>query len=562
MGKNESETIRKIVEQLINQEGGFFLPNIQRHFVWKEEQIEKLFDSIMREYPIGSLLVWKTKSEINLRDFIKNYSFGDKLKTGKSDTNTKYLILDGQQRLQSIFIALKGTYNKKELYFDILSGDKKHPEEISYKFSFLDENKIKFPWIKFKDLVLSKKETIDLEELYFQKAKKENFELNSEQITRVKRNISKVKKILTSDDVIIYQKLDQIDNPELYDIDDIVEVFIRANSGGTQLSKSDLIFSLLTSSWEDAEESMDELLHDLNKNGYNFSRDFVLKACLTILNKGARYNVNKVRQSINDNEIMDQWAEISNSIRDVKDFLFSKTFLKSDKAIPSYLLYIPLIYFRFHYREQWNNKKDDQIINYILRTSLAGSFSGTPDNLIDRCVKSINEKENFILEDIFDIIKEDGRSINISENQLLNLQYGSKEAHLIFNLWYKDFDYSPSFKGNDPQVDHIFPQSELRKHKNINPDTGRSSIFIYPQNIRDQLANLALLTSRENGASGKLDILPNEWFRDKTKEYLDMHLIPKEKELWEVENFDKFIEKRKQLIIEKFGNLIIRKENE
>ena len=63
--KNQAETIRKITRYLNNEEeqGGFWLPNIQRPFVWKKEQIESLFDSIMREYPIGTLLIWKTKQQ-------------------------------------------------------------------------------------------------------------------------------------------------------------------------------------------------------------------------------------------------------------------------------------------------------------------------------------------------------------------------------------------------------------------------------------------------------------------------------------------------------------------
>jgi hypothetical protein len=64
--KNERTTIWKVVRTLNDREsnGGFWLPNIQRPFVWSEPQIEKLFDSIMREYPISTLLVWRTKSSI------------------------------------------------------------------------------------------------------------------------------------------------------------------------------------------------------------------------------------------------------------------------------------------------------------------------------------------------------------------------------------------------------------------------------------------------------------------------------------------------------------------
>ena len=72
---NQKETIRKFVNYINNPEhlGGFWLPNIQRPFVWSEEQIERLYDSILREYPIGTLLVWKNKSKIKYRKFIDDW---------------------------------------------------------------------------------------------------------------------------------------------------------------------------------------------------------------------------------------------------------------------------------------------------------------------------------------------------------------------------------------------------------------------------------------------------------------------------------------------------------
>jgi len=90
------------------KDGGYWLPNIQRPFVWKEDQIERLFDSIMREYPISTLLVWKTNSEIKRRKFIDCYKSGLKLTDFyvPEDKKAKMLVLDGQQRLQSLFIGL------------------------------------------------------------------------------------------------------------------------------------------------------------------------------------------------------------------------------------------------------------------------------------------------------------------------------------------------------------------------------------------------------------------------------------------------------------------------
>ena len=555
--KNQKETIRKMVSYLNNEEmyGGFWLPNIQRPFVWREDQIERLFDSIMREYPISTLLVWRTKSRIRRRKFIDNYRSTIRLTDFyvPEDDRAKLLVLDGQQRLQSLFIGLKGSYEKRELYFDVLSGDLVAPEDIRYKFKFLDAGKAAFPWVKFKEIVFSNDLSSRIAKSIIKSAGRELTEVEKE---RIEDNVARISKQFINEELVVYQELDSIDNTDAYREDDVVEIFIRANSGGTRLGKSDLLFSLLTSSWEDADERMEELLDDLNRIGYDFTRDFILKTCLTLLNKGASYEVGKFRDVQIRQELIDKWEDISSAIRDVKDYLSSKTFIRTDRAMPSYLVLIPIIYFRYHYREKWNTVQN--IDEYLLRTLLSGAFSGTPDNLIDRCTRVIAATGEFNVPEIFGIIREDGRSLEIVENTLFGQYYGSKTVHLIFNLWYRQFNYTPAYQNNLPQVDHIFPQSLLRKVKKVNPRTGRQDLLRYYQEDRDQIANLMLLTAEENGFSGKRDIPPNEWFRDKDDAYLDMHLIPKSPELWELDNYEAFIEERKRLILGKFSNILQR----
>ena len=555
--KNQKETIRKMVSYLNNEEmyGGFWLPNIQRPFVWREDQIERLFDSIMREYPISTLLVWRTKSRIRRRKFIDNYRSTIRLTDFyvPEDDKAKLLVLDGQQRLQSLFIGLKGSYEKRELYFDVLSGDLVAPEDIRYKFKFLDAGKAAFPWVKFKETVFSNDLSSRIAKSIINSAGRELTEVEKE---RIEDNVARISKQFINEELVVYQELDSIDNTDAYREDDVVEIFIRANSGGTRLGKSDLLFSLLTSSWEDADERMEELLDDLNRIGYDFTRDFILKTCLTLLNKGASYEVGKFRDVQIRQELIDKWEDISSAIRDVKDYLSSKTFIRTDRAMPSYLVLIPIIYFRYHFPEKWNTVQN--IDEYLLRTLLSGAFSGTPDNLIDRCTRVIAATGEFNVPEIFGIIREDGRSLEIVENTLFGQYYGSKNVHLIFNLWYRQFNYTPAYQNNLPQVDHIFPQSLLRKVKKVNPRTGRQDLLRYYQEDRDQIANLMLLTAEENGFSGKRDIPPNEWFRDKDDAYLDMHLIPKNPELWELDNYEAFIEERKRLILGKFSNILQR----
>ena len=134
--KSREISIKKAVMALNNKDselGGFWLPNIQRPFVWSEEQITRLFDSIMREYPVSTLLTWSTKDEVKHRKFIDNYHSEIKLTHFhvSDNKNAKIMVLDGQQRLQGFFIGLLGSYEKKELYFNILSGaEAVAPEDV------------------------------------------------------------------------------------------------------------------------------------------------------------------------------------------------------------------------------------------------------------------------------------------------------------------------------------------------------------------------------------------------------------------------------------------------
>ena len=567
--QNKKLSIRKIVSYLNDEEaegGGFWLPNIQRPFVWSEEQIARLFDSIMREYPISTLLVWKTKEAVKHRKFIDIYRRDIKLTDFyvPDNTRSKMMVLDGQQRLQSLFIGLRGSYEGRELYFDVLSGGvAAAPEDIRFRFAFKTANP-GWPWVRFKDLVFQNNRLPgEMADALAQSAPQA---LSQDAFRTVSRNIERVRQEFVTDDNITFQELDGIDNPDAYRVDDIVEIFIRANSGGTKLGKSDLLFSLLTSSWDEADGELEALLEDLNQGSFDFDRDFVLKSCLSMLGKGARYEVGKFRDGKTKEEIIAKWDELAEAIRAVRDLLVSKTYIRSDRAMPSYLALIPLIYYRFHHPAKFAANQD--MAAYLLRVLVTGVFGGSPDNLIDKLVRNIQEQQDFVLSEIYGVIRAEGRSLEITPAVIFDQYYGSRTIHLFFNLWYRDFDYSPALDANGPQVDHIFPQSLLKTVKDINPESGKRNILHYRAEHRDQLANCMLLTAEENGFSGKCDKPPAEWFArsrfssDAThKRYLQIHLIPDDPELWKLERYDDFVAARKALITSKFAYML-RKDEE
>jgi len=551
---NQTETIRKFIKYLNNkdEQGGFWLPNIQRPFVWKKDQIERLYDSILREYPIGTLLIWKTKSDLKRRKFIDNYKSGISLANFyiPQDKTQKMMVLDGQQRLQSLFIGLMGSYDGEELYINILSGDLVAPEDIKFDFKFKSSSSVQFPYILFKDLVFTDsklKETV--------KTIVSANEVTEDREGRIYDNVELVREVFCRQENILFQLVDSVDRPDTYTEEDIVEIFIRANSGGTQLGKSDLLFSLLTASWEEAENKMDELLADLNKTGYKFDRDFILKISLVLLDKGAKYEIEKFRLPEVKAGIENNWDKIADALRFVKDFIYGKTFLKTDKTLPSYASLIPLIYSRYHYPEAWVKSVESDLVDYLVKVNLTGVFGGVSDSFTDALVSTVKDNKGFVKSEIFGEIRSKGKSMELTQENLLGYHYSSKEIHLLFNLWY-GFNYQPSWNQNKPQIDHIFPQSALKSIKILNPDTGKMNIMKYKWWDRDQIANLMLLTAHENGASNKTDILPIDWFADKTEDYLKLHLIPNQPALWELDRFEDFVEERKKLLIDQFAGIL------
>ena len=554
--KIEKHSIKKMVGLLNNTDadGGIWLPNIQRPFVWSETQICKLFDSILREYPISTLLIWKTNSTMTHRSFCEKWK--DSLKISDlirvENGLRKSLVLDGQQRLQALLIGLRGSFNGRELFFDILSGEVAAPDDIKFYFGFMLPNQGKFPWIKFKTVVYPKGTKRELVKSIIASS---DVPLTDSEKGKVEDHVDLVSRTFLIEDTITFQELDSVDNPTLYTEDDVVEVFIRANSGGTKLGKSDLLFSLLNASWDDANERMEVLLDKLNRYGYEFDRDFVLKTCLVLLGHGAKYEIVKFRKVGVREAIEHRWGDIETAISDVLDFVRSKTYLQCDKALPTYLVLIPLVYLRFHYSEAFT--EGQEIDTYLLRASLAGAFSGVPDNLIDGLVRKFDLAKRFRLDDAFEVIRGQQRSLELTEERFWSMGYGSKNVHLLFNLWYQNFSYIPAYENNLPQVDHVFPQSKLREVQVESPATGRQ-VMKYRGADRDQLANCMLLTRKENGAGGKGSILPSVWFAGKPAEYLNLHAIPHDPALWELGRFDDFIAARKQLILEKFRYLLVR----
>ena len=245
----KSISIKKALTYLNNpiEQGGFWIPNVQREFIWKEEQIEKFFNLIMKEYPIGLFLILKTKKQVKHRRFVSTYSEGvNTISSAEPITDTqKLLILDGQQRFQSLFIALNGSYNGKELYFDVLSGRETNKDGIKYKFKFIKEREADAYWVKVKDVVNSDcRGNVTRRHVISEIKRKINEEMTEEIKTIIDDNLDQLINCFVNKKAICYNILDNVEHNGLYTNEDICEIVSKSNLSDGLVKKDELMMVL------------------------------------------------------------------------------------------------------------------------------------------------------------------------------------------------------------------------------------------------------------------------------------------------------------------------------
>lgn len=612
------ETISTIIDK-VNKNS--FLPDIQRPYVWKELDVYKLFDSLMREYPIGTFLIWTLSKELieeieNTKNIsIEMYTFNnnniktnDKLSTRERDEY--WLVLDGQQRLTTLNIVLRGVWKdkeecEKELYLDALSGDVENDDNLLFDFKFQDEKNGIFYFdvdipkridkaeykskISGKALDDNKKKIIEsiysLDGNYYKRKKrmgaKEETEIKAifmeiEFCVKAWINVKNVfetdigkssnkeafySKILEGKSIKkeMEQKIKDNINDLHYamqkkvinyfpirekDYDRVLDIFVRANSGGVKLGYSDLLFSRIKLNWPEARANFGELLKELNGNNYDFDNDFILKSCLVMLAEKSddiKYSVNNFSQN-KIRKMIDSWEDIKSSFEFSVDKL-DEYIINSPKHIPSNNALIPIIYWK--YKNKGKALSSDRDLNqlsdirtWLIKALLSGVFGGQSDNILYKCKQTIDENtEAFPAAQIESAIESANKSMELKENIIDSYRYKSKESYLFLSVAYKNaIQFKPKFKKNLPEQDHIFCVKEL-KSAGI-PDGKINSIY-----------NIRYVTLYDNRT--KSDDPFVEWtkgLKDKRTEVFKTHMIPEDD--WDVNSFDQFIIERKKILLQ------------
>lgn len=568
------QTPRSIEEMLTAiHKREYLMPAIQREFVWGADQITKLVDSLMRGYPVGSFLLWDVKPETaqsyTFYEFLTNYHerdnpYADKATVPAGSGTTA--VLDGQQRLTSLNIALYGSFAEKKkyawwnsadafpvkrLYLNLVDDPDDEELGTKYDLRFLTDQEASAAdgeadkWFRVGAVL----DLANAGPAIMRELEQRGIAGSADAFQRLYDLYEAVRVLKPMNYFLVTDQ----------DADKVLEIFVRVNSGGTTLSYSDLLLSMATNQWQelDAREEVRSLVSEINSNAgrqFSFSKDVVLKTALTIADVDVRFKVTNFTQG-NMAKVEAAWPQIKGALLRaatlLQQFGYNERNLTANSVIVPVAHYLHLRGAGDSYLDSTADAADRLALQRWVTRSLVkrGIWGSGLDTLLTRIrdVLRSNSTNGFPVVAVEEAMAAVGKSLafdNAEIDELLNLKYAGQRTFSVLSVLYPGLDLSKKF-----HEDHIFPKSRFTKKKLLDAGVPLDSVDDYLAAV-NLLPNLQLLAGTAN--IEKQDGLPAEWIdtafpsEDKRATYLaenDLDGLP-----LDLADFTSFFEGRKQRI--------------
>ena len=522
------------------------IPSIQRQFVWNDEDIKELIDSILKGYPIGAVIVWepdKTFSSVPL--------FGNKLI--KSDS-IKY-VLDGQQRLTSLMLLLND--------WEITRGNK---IIRCSKFTYGPEKNIVYQSLN-KGINLStivKASMADADALTkLQREYSSNF---SQIINEVGAKIVNYKlpfyTLITES-----ESSDENSGKNVYEV--IADIFTRVNAAGVKVGNLEMFLSFFAAHFpaEDKEKIIE--IHEQLSDNFELDLEPLLRFVFSLADltqnqitriKSFQKAITGLSEKVRKKEINIQklLLDCEKAIRLSFNFLKMELGINSTKIIPSQNLLIPIFVFfyfkKFKKLEELNKTDRSKIVKWFLIGGMNSIYSSSPNNKIESDINIIKEKnDNFPLKELLKALKtRPPKRAEITKSDIVdprvNVLRGSSGKMYLMLLYialYKN--KATDWAGKEIGIDnftyhHIFPKEFMRENGE------------FSEEIINCLGNITIISGSVNSEIS--DTPPEIYLPEYNLDAVKKHFIPTQKNLWKLENLESFINKRLILIYNEISKLL------
>jgi hypothetical protein len=528
MKEPEISTSPEKIDKIINRinSGDIRIPAFQRAYVWKQNQILDLLDSIVKSYPIGSILLWNTSEKLNHTRNIAGY----KIPENGEEYPVNY-ILDGQQRVSSIYAILS-----KEAEQETESANY-NPDldlfEIYYNFNtktFLPKSEVD---IAENDIICMR-----------------NF-LDGKQLIK---SITKLDNKYTDDVTALYSKFINYELPVItiknrgkYEVGNIFE---RINNTGTKLSTLDLMTAWTWTNDFHLLDSISNLQEELEeKNFGDITQNILLQAISGLIQDDT---TTKAITNLSGQQVRDYWDNFCEALKKAIDFITSELHCSHLDFLPYQQQIIGLVKF-FSFKEMPNSNQIKELKKWFWKTSFSDRYS----------TGQTTDKMNFDIQRIKEIRVNNFEEVNkihytVGKNELIETLFSKANpltrAFLLLMAQHHPIDLikntkiditSSLSKYNRKQYHHIFPKAVLNSQ-----GVSRSKIF--------SVSNFCFLPADSNKRISNKK--PSNYFfklipQTDFNKILTSNLIPLTKEIYENDNYNDFLEKRADLILNEIAKV-------
>lgn len=527
-------TIAELLTEV--EKGELILPEFQRGFVWPQQKVKSYIDSVYRNYPTGHFLIWKTYNPQKYR--------GD----GHDSSASYYrFILDGQQRLTALYTVFKGepppffegTNLYFRLYFNVLTEEFEYwqPVKMRNDPAWMEVT----PFLKQGlDRFLLELEAKPEDEKSFYKSGRQ---LNSLVRLNMMRSYEYELEIIPKGD-------------KEMETDEVVRIFNLVNSSGMTLSKGDLALAHICASWPEARQSLKSTHSKLSQIGFNLTtqkgrglefwvRALAAVATDSVLLDGAFY---KTDITI----IKEAWPKVTRSAEYLVNVLRTSAYVDSSAQLTTPYVLLPLIKYLSRHNYAFDSASAKwHFLHWFYAVQMWAGYSGSLETQLQKDIKALNT-EHPTDELISNIISKVGR-VKVESKDL----EGKGRASPFFNMayvaacslgaidWFNGIGLYTKNLGAQYSIQHhhIFPQSRLYKESSLSSDNRADIAKV------NEIANLAFLTREANLKTS--DNLPSIYLPRILEKYpaaLKAQFVPEDPRLWEIENYDAFLEERRRLI--------------
>jgi uncharacterized protein with ParB-like and HNH nuclease domain len=533
--------INQIIDKINDNQ--LFVPAFQREYVWKKKDAKDLIDSLIKDYPTGTMLTWETNNPPELKgDYVYELTKG-----------SVKLILDGQQRITTLYMLMTGEippyYTKKEILEDIrgLHVNVQTTSLEYYRKTIMEQDPC---WIDITEIFKGNIRTRDIIDELEVKNNGERIERDVENL--IDDNIESIKKIRDR------EFLEQI-IPVKATIKEAIDIFYIVNSSGVNLTDAELALAQISGYWPQAREEFKEKLNYLSEKGWVFNLDFIMYVLLgTIHRMGSK--MEKLHSIENKDEIQRVWKILDDKVLDYTlNLLQSQGYVDHSDEINSVYALVPIItYVYLKPNHKLNEEEIKKVIKWFYYSQVRFRYISQLPQKLDKDLKVVESSES-PFDELLKVISEErpleikpqefvGRSIRSPFFSLMKWYFKSQNAICLGTGLSIRKNMGKKYSLEN---DHIFAYSVLRDSEYYDMDDR------IDKSLAQEFTNRMILTLSENRTkSNKLAEVYLKDVKSKFPNSLTLQCIPENEDLWKIENYKEFLKERRVLLSERFNHFL------